>query len=208
MEPGQSPHYLKLQKVACVRGGRMLFRGLDLALGAGDAALLTGPNGVGKSSLLRLCAGLLQPFSGTATRLAALSLADENLALDREASLRNALGFWAKIDGQAMTAVDTALEAMALRALSDIPVRMLSTGQRKRAGLARTLASGARLWLLDEPANGLDADSIARLERAIADHRAQGGAALVASHLPLAMTGAQSIALMPFVDENAEEAAR
>ena len=208
MEPGQSPHYLKLQKVACVRGGRMLFRGLDLALCTGDAALLTGPNGVGKSSLLRLCAGLLPPFSGTATRLAALSLADENLALDREASLRNALGFWAAIDGQAMTAVDTALEAMALRALSDIPVRMLSTGQRKRAGLARTLASGARLWLLDEPANGLDIDSIARLERAIADHRAQGGAVLVASHLPLAMTGAQSIALMPFVDENAEEAAR
>ena len=208
MEPGQSPHYLKLQKVACVRGGRMLFRGLDLALSAGDAALLTGPNGVGKSSLLRLCAGLLQPFSGTATRLAALSLADENLALDREASLRNALGFWAMIDGQAMAAVDTALEAMALRALSDIPVRMLSTGQRKRAGLARTLASGARLWLLDEPANGLDADSIARLERAIADHRVQGGAALVASHLPLAMKDAQSIALTPIVDEKAEEAAR
>ncbi len=208
MEPGQSPHYLKLQKVACVRGGRMLFRGLDLALGAGDAALLTGPNGVGKSSLLRLCAGLLPPFSGTATRLAAVSLADENLALDREASLRNALGFWAAIDGQAMTAVDTALEAMALRALSDIPVRMLSTGQRKRAGLARTLASGARLWLLDEPANGLDADSIARLERAIADHRAQGGAVLVASHLPLAMAGAQGIALMPFVDDDMQEIAR
>ncbi len=208
MEPGQSPHYLKLQKVACVRGGRMLFRGLDLALGAGDAALLTGPNGVGKSSLLRLCAGLLPLFSGTATRLAAVSLADENLALDREASLRNALGFWAKIDGQTMALVDTALEAMALRALSDIPVRMLSTGQRKRAGLARTLASGARLWLLDEPANGLDTDSITRLERAIADHRAQGGAVLVASHLPLAMTGAQNIALAPFVDENAEEVAR
>ena len=208
MEPGQSPHYLKLQKVACVRGGRMLFRGLDLALGAGDAALLTGPNGVGKSSLLRLCAGLLQPFSGSVTCLAALSLTDENLALDREASLRNALGFWAMIDGQAMAAVDTALEAMALRALSDIPVRMLSTGQRKRAGLARTLASGARLWLLDEPANGLDTDSIARLERAIADHRAQGGAVLVASHLPLAMKDAQSIALTPIVDEKAEEAAR
>lgn len=206
MEPGQSPHLLKLDNVACVRGGRMLFRGLDLTLGAGDAVVVTGPNGVGKSSLLRLCAGLLQPFSGSAHRFCPIALADENLALDRELNLRKALGFWAAIDGQEDGAIMSALEAMSLLSLSDIPVRMLSTGQRKRAVLARTIASGAPLWLLDEPANGLDRDSIARLEQTISNHRASGGAVLVASHLPLAMAGAKTIALAPVTPDAAVEA--
>lgn len=205
MEPGQSLHMLKLENVALVRGGRMLFRGLDLSLGAGDAALLTGPNGVGKSSLLRLSAGLLNPFAGSVHRMGSIALADENLALDHEVSLRKALMFWARIDGQATDKVDSALAAMSLLSLSDVPVRMLSTGQRKRASLARTMASGAALWLLDEPANGLDKDSIARLEQAISNHRAQGGAVLVASHLPLTMEGTKTITLAPVAPDAAEE---
>lgn len=205
MEPGQSLHMLKLENVALMRGGRILFRGLNLSLGAGDAALLTGPNGVGKSSLLRLSAGLLNPFAGSVQRMGSIALADENLALDHEVSLRKALMFWARIDGQATDKVDGALDAMSLISLSDVPVRMLSTGQRKRASLARTMASGAALWLLDEPANGLDKDSIARLEQTISNHRAQGGAALVASHLPLAMEGAKTITLAPVAPDAPEE---
>ena len=84
---------------------------------------------------------------------------------------------------------------MGLAQLAEVPVRMLSTGQRKRAALARVIASGAPLWLLDEPGNGLDVDGLARLEAAMAAHRADGGAILAASHQPLALPGAQRVAL-------------
>jgi heme exporter protein A len=183
---------LALRSVACVRGGRLLFEGLDLVLEPGGAALVTGPNGAGKSSLIRLAAGLLPAAAGTVERRAAAALADEGLALDPKPSLAGALGFWGRLDGIDPAA---AMAAMGLTALAEIPVRMLSTGQRKRSALARVLASGALLWLLDEPANGLDGDGQARLEAAIAAHRAGGGAILAASHQPLALPGAALVAL-------------
>ncbi|MET1112355.1 MAG: ATP-binding cassette domain-containing protein, partial [Allosphingosinicella sp.] len=140
---------LELRAVACVRGGRLLFEGLDLALEPGGAALIAGPNGAGKSSLIRLAAGLLQASAGTVERAAAAALADEGLALDAKLGLARALAFWSRLDGSG--AAD-AMAAMGLEPLGDVPVRMLSTGQRKRAMLARVVASGAPLWLLDEPA--------------------------------------------------------
>lgn len=174
---------LRLRQVLLWRGGRLLFDGLDLELGAGEAMLLTGPNGSGKSSLIRLAAGLLKPRSGRVERSSA-ALADEAAALDGELPLRPALRFWAGIGGNP-GGVDQAMAALGLDSLAAVPVRLLSAGQLKRAALARVLASGARLWLLDEPLNGLDRDSVARLERAIAEHRARGGAVLAASHAPL-----------------------
>lgn len=184
---------LRLDRVACARGGRLLFEGLDLSLGEGDAAVVTGPNGAGKSSLLRLCAGLLRPAAGT-VEAGPRALLGEQAALDGERTLAAALGFWAALDGTAGRVV-AALAAVDLADLAAVPVRLLSTGQRRRAGLARVVASAAPLWLLDEPANGLDAASIARLEAVVADHRAGGGAVLVATHLPLALPGAREIAL-------------
>lgn len=169
---------LRGQGLALVRGGRLLFEGVDLSLDAGEALHITGPNGSGKSSLIRLVAGLLSANAGTVERSGA-ALADEALALDRELPLRRALAFWSGPN------LDAAMDAFGIAHLADIPVRILSTGQRKRAALTRVMASGAPLWLLDEPVNGLDRDGVERLTSAIANHRTNGGAVLAASHVPL-----------------------
>lgn len=183
---------LSFDGVSCQRGGRILFERLRFTLEPGDAALVSGPNGVGKSSLLRLAAGLLEPVSGVVRREGRIALADEALGLDRHLPLKNALQFWAGIDGGC---VADALVAVALDHLGQVPVRMLSTGQRKRAVLARVIASKAPVWLLDEPGNGLDAASLENLSVVIAGHRARGGIVLAASHQPLGMETALDIRL-------------
>jgi heme exporter protein A len=183
---------LALEGVACIRGGRLLFENLDLRLEAGGAALVSGPNGAGKSSLLRLAAGLLPSAGGRITRTDSVGLADERLAFDPKLELGKALAFWARIDG---TDVRRGIAAMGLESLESVPVRMLSAGQRKRASLARLVSSGAPLWLLDEPGDGLDADGQARLAAAMAAHRAAGGAILAASHQPIGLDDAEMVAL-------------
>ncbi len=185
-EPGS---LLRMSEVTLARGGRTLVERFDLHLAPGEAAVVAGPNGSGKSSLLRLAAGLLRPMAGKVER-GRTALADEQLALDPRRSLGSALDFWAKLDG-----VDPApaIEAMGLTRLAEVPVRMLSTGQRKRAALARVIASGAPLWLLDEPANGLDTDGQERLAAAMAAHRATGGAILAATHQPFGLGQAHEV---------------
>ncbi len=183
---------LSFDGVSCQRGGRMLFERLSFALEPGAAAVVSGPNGIGKSSLLRLAAGLLDPVCGAIWREGRIALADETLALDRHLPLATALQFWAEIDGGS---VADALAAIALDHLGQVPVRLLSTGQRKRAVLARVIASGAPVWLLDEPGNGLDTASLKNLSVVIADHRARGGIILAASHQPLGIERALDIRL-------------
>ncbi len=183
---------LALEGVACLRGGRLLFEGLSLQLAPGGAAVVVGPNGIGKSSLLRIAAGLLRPAAGTVHRSGTAALADERTALDERLPLGRALGFWARLDGGD---AGQGMAAMGIAHLAPVPVRMLSTGQRKRAVLARTVASGAALWLLDEPANGLDADGLARLGAAMAAHRSAGGAILAATHQPIGLDDAEQVAL-------------
>lgn len=168
---------LRFEDVALRRGGRLLFDGIDLALEPGEALQVAGPNGSGKSSLIRLAAGLLAPERGRVER-SRLALADDSLALDRELPLRRALCFWSP-------AVDAAMEALGLLHLADVPVRLLSSGQLKRATLARVAGSGAPLWLLDEPLNALDADGSTRLAGLVERHLARGGAVLSASHQAL-----------------------
>lgn len=168
---------LRLRDLSCRRGGRLLFEGLDLKLGPGEALKVLGPNGSGKSSLIRLSAGLLRPEKGS-VEAAGLALADDNLALDRELPLERALAFWGG-------AIEQGLEALGLTRLRDVPVRLLSTGQRKRASLARVTASGAALWLLDEPLNGLDSVGAELFDKMLHGHLAGGGAVLAASHVDL-----------------------
>lgn len=186
---------LACNDLACIRGGRLLFSDVGFALAPGEALWVRGANGVGKSSLLRLVAGLLRHEAGSVTRPALLALADERTALDPELPLAKALAFWGPLDGADPAAVSAAMDAMALVPLADVPVAMLSTGQRKRAVLARTIASGAQLWLLDEPGNGLDAASLDLLRAAIARHRASGGAILFASHFDLALPDQRELRL-------------
>lgn len=169
---------LRFDAVTLNRGGRRLFEGLDLQLEPGGALEVGGPNGSGKSSLLRLAAGLLRAQAG-GVEAARVALADDMHALDRELTLAVALVFWAG------RGAESAMDAMGLGALGEVPVRILSSGQLRRAGLARVIASGAPLWLLDEPLNALDGDGVERLAAAIASHRAAGGAVLAASHVPL-----------------------
>lgn len=184
---------LRLSGVACVRGGRMLLTGVDLSLAAGECAVLRGPNGTGKSSLIRTVAGLLPVFAGTVSQEGAMALCDENLALEMQAPLARALEFWARIDGAGKGAVADALAALDLTRLAEVPVRMLSTGQRKRAVLARVVASGAPIWLLDEPGNGLDEASVALLGAVMARHLDAGGIILAASHQALPLPGAVEV---------------
>jgi heme exporter protein A len=174
---------LRFEAVTCRRGGRLLFEDLDLELGPGDSLHLTGPNGSGKSSLIRLAAGLLRAEAGRIERADA-ALADDSLALDRELPLGRALQFWSRLDGQA-NLLAGAIETLGLSQLAEVPVRLLSAGQLKRAMLARVAASGAPLWLLDEPLNGLDSEGVERLDALLARHREAGGAVLAASHGPL-----------------------
>ena len=168
---------LRFEDVALQRGGRLLFEGISFDLEAGDRLQVMGPNGSGKSSLLRLAAGLLRANRGRLDRTR-LALADDAAALDRELPLGQALQFWNPAPEQAM-------DALGLAHLTLVPVRLLSSGQLKRATLARVAASQAPLWLLDEPLNALDVDGAKKLGALVERHLEGGGAVLAASHQKL-----------------------
>ena len=181
--------------LACRRGDRVLFSGVSLGLAPGGAMQIAGPNGVGKSSLLRILAGLARPLAGTLEREGAVGLLDERLALDEHQPLGKALGFWCRIDG---CAPDTHTALLGIGHLADVPVRYLSTGQRKRAAFARLIDQRAAIWLLDEPLNGLDAEGVELAETLTRDHCANGGIAVIASHQPFRMEGMATIRLAEF----------
>jgi len=182
--------------LCCRRGGRVVFRGLDFAVGDGEALILTGPNGSGKSTLLRLMAGLLPRAAGTLewdgadisndpdvhnARIAYVSQSDPVKPL--QTALENVI-FWATLNGaeHPESAAMDALEAMGMHNLADVPGRYLSAGQMRRVNLARIMAAGHSLWLLDEPVNGLDAESRDALRSHIEAHRKAGGMVICALH--------------------------
>jgi heme exporter protein A len=184
---------LSARDLACRRGDRLLFRGLAVSLEAGQALQVAGANGTGKSSLLRLLAGLLTPFAGTVEREGAVGLLDERPALDPRLPLGKALGFWRRLDPGSGDA-----DRLGIGTLGDVPVRYLSTGQKKRAAMARLIAQAAPIWLLDEPLNGLDTRGAQLVEALAAEHCAAGGICVIASHQPFSLEGMGRIDLKDF----------
>lgn len=186
---------LTVTNLACERGGRMLFEGLSFTVAAGGALQVEGRNGAGKSSLLRLLAGLLRPAAGNVARPERTAFAGHQVALKPEPALARELLFWARLDGRTPDHVAAALDALGLAGLAEVPVGVLSSGQARRAALARVIASGAELWLLDEPGVGLDAASLVRLAGALATHRAAGGAVVLATHGDVGLDAPARLAL-------------
>lgn len=185
---------LEAHDIACLRGERLLFRGLSLGLKPGEALQVIGANGTGKSSLLRILAGLMRPFAGEVVRRCDIGLLDERPALDPDRPLGEALAFWRRLDKGEMP-----LERLGLDELMDVPVRYLSTGQTKRAALARLIGQGAPVWLLDEPLNGLDTEAVTLAETLVAEHCAGGGIAVIASHQAFALRSMQYLAIEDYV---------
>jgi heme exporter protein A len=184
---------LAARGLACRRGDRLLVRGLVLDLGPGDALHVTGANGTGKTTLIRTLAGLMRPYAGEVEAVGLLGLLDERPALDPDLPLSRALDFWKRIDESPDT--DAICGRLGLDRLLDVPVRYLSTGQRKRAALAVLAGRSAPIWLLDEPLSGLDTGAIATVTGLIAEHVGRGGIALIASHQMLAVPGLRSLAI-------------
>jgi heme exporter protein A len=181
--------------LACRRGDRVLFRDVSLALHPGQALQVIGANGIGKSSLIRIAAGLMPPFAGSVERVGEIGLIDERPALDPQLPLGQALAFWSRLDMQA----DNRIEHLGLANLLDVPVRYLSTGQKKRAAFARLIGQSAPVWLLDEPLNGLDRDAAKLVEILASDHCRAGGICLIASHQPFALAGMGQLTLAEFI---------
>jgi heme exporter protein A len=200
------PHRIGLAAydLGCQRGGRTVFDGLSFAVSPGEALLLSGPNGAGKTSLLRQIAGLLPLAAGRLSlggappdaMLAELCHSVGHLnAVKTSFSVRENLAFWAEFLGEDGGSLDRALAAFGLGALAELPAGLLSAGQKRKLALSRLFTASRPIWLLDEPQVSLDAASLKLLDKALKDHLAAGGIALVASHTPLKTKFAHKLAL-------------
>ena len=177
---------LAVQDLAVARAGLPVLEGVSFSLQAGRALILRGPNGIGKTTLLRTIAGLQPPLQG---RIAAapevVAYASHADGVKATLSVAENLAFWAQVFGT--KAVDQAIDRMDLRELASRRAANLSAGQKRRLGLARLLVSGRAVWVMDEPTVSLDAASVQLFGDAVRDHLAAGGTALIATHIDLGL---------------------
>jgi heme exporter protein A len=193
-------------KLACSRGGREVFAGLSFSLSGGEALVVTGRNGAGKSSLLRMIAGLICVSAGRldltggeddATLPEQAHYLGHQDALKPSLSVGENLRFWAEFLGSDRHAIQPALEAVDLVELADLPAAYLSAGQRRRLSIARLVAAPRPLWLLDEPTSALDVPSQGRLAELMRIHLDGGGMILAAAHGPIGLETARELKLGP-----------
>jgi len=187
------------------RGGETVFANIGFALDKGEALIVTGPNGSGKSTLLRVVAGLLPAAAGKVlvegggeafpTVASASHYLGHLNAMKTALSVEENLGFWRAFQGEPGLGVEEALETVALGGLGHLPFGYLSTGQRRRASIAKLLVSRRPVWLLDEPTAGLDKASEERFAGLMRGHLADGGIVVAATHLPLGLEGAKVLGM-------------
>ncbi|HUF56985.1 MAG TPA: heme ABC exporter ATP-binding protein CcmA [Thermohalobaculum sp.] len=200
---------LEIEDLACRRGGRLVFRDVTLALAPGGAAELRGPNGVGKSSLIRQLAGLV-PVAGGDARLGEMSLvrdpgefqqrvayAGHLDAVKPALTVGENLGVWASILGADPRRAEAALERFGIAAIAERPAAECSAGQKRRLGLARLMLAWRPLWLLDEPTVSLDRAGTALVAALSSEHRARGGMVLAATHVDLGLADAAVLEMTP-----------
>ena len=185
------------------RGGEHVFGPLDFAVSAGEALVVTGENGSGKSTLLRIVAGLLPPAAGDvalegagdeAVASSAHYLGHQN-AMKTALSVAENLKFWRDFEGEPHLEIDEALEMVGLPDIGHLPFGFLSTGQKRRASIARLLVTYRPVWLLDEPTAGLDARSERQFAGLMAAHLEDGGLIMAATHVPLGIGGAREMVM-------------
>ena len=188
---------LTAENLAVARAGVAVLEGVDLAVTAGQSLVLTGSNGLGKTTLLRCLAGLQPPLRGLLHIPAeSWTYAGHTDGLKSVLTLAENLEFWAAVHGQ--RGVDAAMAAMNLTHLAARRAAELSAGQKRRLGLARLLVTGRWLWLLDEPTVSLDRASVALFGQVLRGHLVQGGAAIIASHIDIELPEAQVLDLNPY----------
>lgn len=184
--------------LACARGGVTLISGLSFRVDDGQALVLRGPNGVGKTTLLRALAGLTPPVAGQVGGAEGAIFAGHQDAVKPTLTVAENLSFWAQVFATGPAAVSAAMQALDLAPLAERRATELSAGQRRRLGLARIAVAGPGPWLLDEPTVSLDAASVARFATLVRAHLARGGLAIIATHIDLGLPQARELDLTPF----------
>lgn len=188
---------LTVRDLAVTRGGLAILEGVSFDLHSGEALVLRGPNGVGKTTLLRSVAGLQPVEAGQVTGAEdRIAYAGHSDGLKAMLSVTENLRFWASVFG--LSDIAPALKAFDLQELSSRMAGTLSAGQKRRLGLARLMVTGRPVWVLDEPTVSLDAASVALFADAVRGHLRAGGSALMATHIDLGLAEARVLDLTPF----------